>query len=46
VQKTLDGQYINLEIPNGVNYFKKYFNLFSSSKNLHGPNPIGTKNCF
>jgi len=21
VQKTLDGQYINLEIPNGVNYF-------------------------
>jgi hypothetical protein len=46
VQKTLDGQYINLEIPNGTNYFKKYFNLFSSSKIFHGLNPIGTENCF
>ncbi len=46
VQKTLDGQYIKLEIPNGANYSREYFNLFSSSKHLHGPNPIGTKKCF
>jgi hypothetical protein len=46
VQKTLDGQYINLEIPNGANYLKKYFNLFSSSKHLHGLNLIGIKKNF
>lgn len=45
VQKTLDGQYINLEIPNGTNYFLKIPTFFSSSKHLHGPNPIGIKNC-